>query len=165
VIAITSYGILKSDDIVETFRFQPQKSERYRHLLDQWRAAIIDLTNFTTRSYEKLTDEDFWLFLMKNDDKLSSQQVEVMKKQKPFLQGALERLEIISSDPEKRKEYEQSINTIRDWDAVLEYADKTGREEGREKGRIEGERSKAFKLLKECLNWIYLWKRLLKVQG
>jgi len=138
VIAITSYGILKSDDVVETFRFQPQKSESNGHLLDQWRATIIDLTNFTTRSFEKLqSDEDYWLFLMKNADKLSSQQVEVMKKQNPFLQRALERLEVISSNPEKKKEYEQSINVIRDWDSVLEYADKTGREEGREEGRIE----------------------------
>lgn len=156
VIAITSYGILKSDDIVETFRFQPQKSESNGHLLDQWRATIIDLTNFTTRSFEKLqSDEDYWLFLMKNADKLSSQQVEIMKKQKPILQRALERLELISSDPEKKKEYEQSINAIRDWDAVLEYADKTGREEGREEGRIEGkaegERSKAFEIAEKML--------------
>jgi len=163
VIAITSYGILKSDDIVETFRFQPQKSERNGHLLDQWRATIIDLTNFTTRSFEKLqSDEDYWLFLMKNADKLSSHQVEAMKKQKPFLQRALERLETISSDPEKKKEYEQSINAIRDWDAVLEYADKIGREEGREEGRIEGkaegERRKSLEIAEK------LFKRRLSTE-
>lgn len=147
VIAITSYGILKSDDVVETFRFQPTKSESNGQLFDQWRATIIDLTNFTTRSFEKLqSDEDYWLFLMKNADKLSSQQVEAMKKQKPILQRALERLESISSNPEKKKEYEESLNAIRDWDAVLEYADKTGREEGRVEGKAEGERVKAVEI-------------------
>ena len=147
VIAITSYGILKSDDIVETFRFQPEKSERNGQLFDQWRATIIDLTKFTTRSFDKLqSEQDQWLFLMKNADKLNHQQVESMK-QRPIFKRALERLERISSDSGKRKEYEQSINEIRDWDAVLEYADKTGREEGKLEGKVEARVEIAEKLL------------------
>ena len=152
VIAITSYGILKSDGVVETFRFQPQKSESNGHLFDQWRATIIDLTKFTTRSFDKLqSEQDQWLFLMKSADKLNNQQVETMKNQRPILKRALERLERISSDPKKRKEYEQSINEIRDWNAVLDYRDEASREEGRVEGRIEGERNKAFKIAENLI--------------
>ena len=140
VIAITSYGILKSDGIVETFRFQPQNSEKNGHLFDQWRATIIDLTKFTTRSFDKVESErDQWLFLMKSADKLNNQQVESMKKQRPIFKRALEHLERISSNPEKRKEYEQSINEIRDWNAILDYRDN------------EGARNKAFEIAENLL--------------
>ena len=126
IIAITSYGILKSEGVVETFRFQPEKCNSNGHLFDQWKATIIDLTKFTTRSFDKVKSErDQWLFLMKSADRLNKKQIAAMKKQRPVFKRALERLERISSNPRKRKEYEQSINEIRDWNAILDHSERS----------------------------------------
>jgi len=157
VIALASYGILKSDATVETFRFQSQKSESNGQLFDKWRATIIDLTNFNTGSFENVESErDQWLFLIKNADNLNQQQVKAMK-QCSIFKTALERFEILSPSSEKKKEYEQSINAIRDWDAVLEYADKTGRE--------EGERLKALEITEKLIELDIPIEKIVKSTG
>lgn len=122
IIAITSYSVVKLDNIVKTFRFLPQNRDNDINLFDQWRATIIDLTKFQERSFDEVESErDQWLFLMKNTELLNDAQIERIKTQKPILKRVLEHLEKSSSSPKMRKEYEQSMDEIRDWNAILDY--------------------------------------------
>lgn len=114
--------MVKLDSIVKTFRFLPQNGANDIKLFDQWRGTIIDLTKFQSSSFDEVESErDQWLFLMKNTELLNDEQIERIKTQKPILKRVLEHLEKSSSSPKMRKEYEQSMDEIRDWNAILDY--------------------------------------------
>ena len=60
----------------------------------------------------------------------------------------MQHLERISSDPQKRKEYEQRINEFRDENAIL----KAAKQKGEEIGQKKGEKKKAEEIAKKLLN-------------
>ncbi|MFD1677530.1 Rpn family recombination-promoting nuclease/putative transposase [Alicyclobacillus fodiniaquatilis] len=66
----------------------------------------------------------------------------------PALQKALTTLEFLSQDREARELYESRQKAMNDWISNIEGA----REEGREEGKIEGERMKAFAVARRLLN-------------
>lgn len=152
VIAITSSEILRSHDVVESFEFRSHLLEN-QDLFNQWSITLIDLSKFVARSFDKLESEkDAWLYLMKSADRLTPEQVKVWKRRKGPFKQAVERLERISADPNKRREYEQSYRDAMDQASILEYREEKGRAAGRIEGREEGRLEERLSLVKNLIN-------------
>ena len=136
-------GILNHRAVVETYRFQPEISASNNHIFDHWKATIVDLKKFKSKPVNKLkTDKDIWIHILNDAPSLKKEEREALKKD-PVFQRAIERLEMLSSDPKTRKAFESSVNDQRDHLAVIDAAENKGRKE--EKQQI------ALALLKQKL--------------
>ena len=120
-------GILNHRAVVETYRFQPEISASNNHIFDHWKATIVDLKKFKSKPVNKLkTDKDIWIHILNDAPSLKKEEREALKKD-PVFQRAIERLEMLSSDPKTRKAFESSVNDQRDHLAILDAADKNAR--------------------------------------
>ncbi|MEM7175915.1 MAG: Rpn family recombination-promoting nuclease/putative transposase [Chlamydiota bacterium] len=151
-------GILNGNTVTETYAFSPECDQSNNHLFDHWKATLVDLKKFEDKPFDELHKyKDWWFFLLKNASRMKEEELEKLK-QDPIFSMALERLERLSSDPETRKAYEESINEQRNLTAIKEASIKEGHEEGLkkglkkglEKGRKEGE-AKVFEIAKNLL--------------
>ncbi|MCB1082344.1 MAG: Rpn family recombination-promoting nuclease/putative transposase, partial [Chlamydiia bacterium] len=122
-------GILNHREVVETYRFKPEVSVSNNHLFDHWKATIVDLKKFKAKPINKMkTDKEKWIYILNDAPSLQKEEREALKKD-PIFQRALERLEMLSSDPKTKKAFESSINDQRDHLAILEAAENKGRRE------------------------------------
>ena len=145
-------GILNHQEVVETYRFKPEISASNNHIFDHWEATIVDLKKFKSKPINKLkTDKEKWIFLLNDAPSIKQADADALKKD-PVFQRALERLELLSSDPKTRKAYETSVNDQRDHLAVMEAAEKKALEIGRQEGREEEKRQIARALFKQGLD-------------
>lgn len=141
-------GILNHHAVVETYRFKPEISASNSHIFDHWKATIVDLKKFKSKPVNKLkTDKEIWIHILNDAPSLKKEEREVLKKD-PVFQRALERLEMLSSDPETRRAFESSVNDQRDHLAILEAAENKGRKEGHK----ESCKAIALALLKQMLS-------------
>ncbi|HHW35858.1 MAG TPA: hypothetical protein GXX18_00930, partial [Bacillales bacterium] len=76
-----------------------------------------------------------WIEFIANEDE---SQWEIMASKDPIIKKAVDRLEIISQDPENRWDYEIRQKALKDITTMKEGAREEGREEGRVKGLEEG---------------------------
>ena len=140
-------GILNHQEVVDTYRFKPEISASNGHIFDHWQATIVDLKKFKLKPVNQMeTDKEKWIFLLNDAPSLQKEDVEVLRKDHVF-QRALERLEMLSSDPKTRKAYEASVNNQRDHVAVVEAAEKIALEAGRQ----EGEKKKSLEIAHNLL--------------
>ncbi|MCB1081975.1 MAG: PD-(D/E)XK nuclease family transposase, partial [Chlamydiia bacterium] len=96
-------------------------------IFDHWKATIVDLKKFKSKPVNKLkTDKDIWIHILNDAPSLKKEEREALKKD-PVFQRAIERLEMLSSDPKTRKAFESSVNDQRDHLAILDAADKNAR--------------------------------------
>ena len=153
VIALTNFnrtgskeGLLNSSEVMETYNFQPQNSSDNGHLFDQWKATILDLKKFKCRNLSEVkTDKEKWFFLLKNSKRIRESEMESLKNN-PCFKSAVAQLTRLSSDPVKRKEYEQSINEQRDHDAVLSSATLKGIQIGEQIGEEKATKEAIFNM-------------------
>lgn len=144
-------GILNHHEVVETYRFKPEISASNNHIFDHWKATIVDLKKFKSKTVDKLkTDKEIWIHILNDAPSLKKEEREVLKKD-PIFQRAIERLEMLSSDPKTRKAYETSVNEQRDHMAILEAAENKGHKQGSEEGEKNRSREIALAMLKENL--------------
>lgn len=76
-----------------------------------------------------------WIEFISNED---DSQWDVMASKKPIIKKAVERLEIISQNPENRWDYEIRQKALKDMASMKEGAREEGKAEGREQGKAEG---------------------------
>jgi predicted transposase/invertase (TIGR01784 family) len=152
IVAITDFhrdqkgknGILNSHGVVETYRFNPEVSASNNHIFDHWKASIIDLKKFKAQPFNHLkTDKEKWIYILSDAPSLKEEDREALKKD-PIFQRAIEKLEMLSSDPKRRKAYEASVNDQRDHVATIDAA----KQEGHREGRKEEKHAIALKMLK-----------------
>ena len=157
IVAITDFhrdhtaknGILNHHGVVETYKFSPEVSASNNHIFDHWKATLVDLKKFKAKPFNNLkTDKEKWIYILNDAPSLKEEDREALKKD-PIFQRAIERLEMLSSDPKKRKAYEASVDDQRDHVATIDAAKQEGIEEGIEKGRKERNREIALALLKQ----------------
>ena len=142
-------GLLNGNAVTETYGFRPECDQTNQHLFDQWKATLVDLKKFQDKPFEELHKyKDWWFFLLKNASKIKEEEREKLKKD-PIFGVALERLEYLSSDPETRKAYQESIDEQRNFTAIKQADLKEGREEGLREGREKGLQEGREKGLKE----------------
>ncbi|MEC1697529.1 Rpn family recombination-promoting nuclease/putative transposase, partial [Schinkia azotoformans] len=85
-----------------------------------------------------------WIeFLINEDDS----QWAILASKDPIIKKAVERLGIISQNPENRRDYEIRQKALKDITTMKEGAREEGREQGREEGREQGKVEVAIKLL------------------
>lgn len=146
IIAITDFhrsekdqdGILNDQEVVETYTFSPEFSKLNAHIFNQWKATIVDLKKFGEKTLERLkTIKEKWFYLLKNASLLEENDTQTLKQEGVF-KHALEKLERLSSDPKKRKAYEESINDLRNEQALLLSAEEKGLMRGLEEGQRKG---------------------------
>ena len=158
-------GILNHHEVVETYRFQPDISAMNSHIFDHWKATIVDLKKFKSKTLAKLkTYKEKWIFLLNDAPSLKQKDADLLKKD-PVFQRALERLEMLSSDPKTRKAYEASINDQRDHLAALKAAKREGLKEGLEQGRQESEKNKAIEIVQVMLKEQLEIRKISKLTG
>ena len=72
------------------------------------------------------------------------------------IKSAYERLQVISQDDAKRREYDARMKALRDYNQGMIEAEErgleTGRTEGRAEGRAEGRNNRAFDIAKNMLS-------------
>jgi len=161
VIAITNFnrkgskeGLLNSSDVMETYRFQPQSNAVNEHLFDQWKATILDLKKFKCKSLADIkTNKEKWFFLLKNSDSIKESEMESLKGD-PCFKSAINQLKRLSSDPDKRKEYEKSINEQRNHEAILSSERLEGLRIGHHQGIQKERKAAIFKMFDEIDNEI-----------
>ena len=154
--ALNKDGILNGPNVVESYAFRPFFDQDNDHLFDQWRATLVDLKKFKDKPFDELEKyREWWFFLLKNASSIKEKELEKLKKD-PVFRMALERLERLSSDPETRKAYEESINEQRNVTAILDASLKEGLEKGRaeglEKGLEKGRKEEKFAIASSLLS-------------
>ena len=142
-------GILNGDGVVETYAFSPECDQSNNHLFDHWKATLVDLKKFEDKPFDELNKyKDWWFFLLKNASSIKEEDFQKLKAD-PIFRIALERLERLSSDPDTRKAYEESLNEQRNLMAIKQASVKEGFKEGREEGKLEGRKEERFAIAKE----------------
>jgi predicted transposase/invertase (TIGR01784 family) len=96
------------------------------------------------------TDKEKWIYILSDAPSLQEEDREALKKD-PIFQRAIERLEMLSSDPKRRKAYEASVNDQRDHTATIDAAKQEGHKEGHREGREEGRKEEKHKIAQALL--------------
>ncbi len=68
------------------------------------------------------------------------------------IKSAYERLQVISQDDTKRREYDARMKALRDYNQGMLEAEERGIERGRTEGRAEGSNNRAFDIAKNMLS-------------
>lgn len=87
-----------------------------------------------------------WIEFIANED---DSQWEIIASRNPIIKKAVDRLEIISQNPENRWNYEVRQKALKDIASMKEGAKEEGRAEGKEEGKAEGKAEVAVKMLRK----------------
>ena len=134
---------------VLNFRYEDDELIEHRYLLreattgktmtDKLKFVFVEVEKFNKSEDELATDFDKWLFILKNLSKLLERPAALRDK---IFSRLFDVAEYASLDNIDKQNYVKAMTTARDTHNQIEYAKKTGLEEGLvkgfEKGRAEG---------------------------
>ena len=106
-------------------------------LTEDFQMIYVELPKFQKSKIEVLqTEAEIWFYLLKNIQTLTEEShMEILKK-KPDLKNAFGVLEMYSSDPEKKREFEERLRADENYAYELAVRYEKGIEKGIEKGEL-----------------------------
>ena len=96
-----------------------------------------------------------WIEFFANED---DSQWEIIASKDPIIKKVVDRLEIISQNPENRWDYEIRQKALKDITSMKEGAREEGRVKGLEEGREQGKIEVALEMLREGLDLVLIVK-------
>ena len=128
----------EDDDLIE-HRYLLREVTTGKIMTDKLKFVFVEVEKFNKSADELATDFDKWLFILKNLSKLLERPVALRDK---IFSRLFDVAEYASLDNIDKQNYVKAMTTARDTHNQIEYAKKTGLEEGLvkgfEKGRAEG---------------------------
>jgi predicted transposase/invertase (TIGR01784 family) len=148
-----AYSLLKPVYQINILNFNLFPTNRYMSkfsLRDDFESDIVltkdlqmvylELPKFGKRISEIESKLDAWLYTFKNTTKLSEDDMSVIVDKEPDTANAFKLLEYYSADPEKRRLFEERMNSDRDFAYEMTAQFEKGIEKGIEKKAIEDAR-------------------------
>ncbi len=120
-------GKLRSDGIIVD-------RDTGEQIIDKLRFIFIELPSFTKKEEECHTNQDLWLYTLKN---MKTLERIPFKERKPVFKKLEEIADLASLSKEERRLYDAEIKAYRDRLAELGTAKRDGEKIGRRKGKIE----------------------------
>ena len=128
----------EDDDLIE-HRYLLREATTGKTMTDKLKFVFVEVEKFNKSEDELATDFDKWLFILKNLSKLLERPAALRDK---IFSRLFDVAEYASLDNIDKQNYVKAMTTARDTHNQIEYAKKTGLEEGLvkgfEKGRAEG---------------------------
>ena len=128
----------EDDDLIE-HRYMLREATTGKTMTDKLKFVFIEVEKFSKGVDELTTDFDKWLYILKNLSKLLERPAALRDK---IFSRLFDVAEYASLDNIDKQNYVKAMTTARDTHNQIEYAKKTGLEEGLvkgfEKGRAEG---------------------------
>ena len=128
----------EEDDLIE-HRYLLREATTGKIMTDKLKFVFVEVEKFNKSEDELTTDFDKWLFILKNLSKLLERPAALRDK---IFSRLFDVAEYASLDNIDKQNYVKAMTTARDTHNQIEYAKKTGLEEGLvkgfEKGRAEG---------------------------
>ena len=128
----------EDDDLIE-HRYLLREATTGKIMTDKLKFVFVEVEKFNKSEDELATDFDKWLFILKNLSKLLERPAALRDK---IFSRLFDVAEYASLDNIDKQNYVKAMTTARDTHNQIEYAKKTGLEEGLvkgfEKGRAEG---------------------------
>ncbi len=128
----------EDDDLIE-HRYLLREATTGKTMTDKLKFVFVEVEKFNKSEDELTTDFDKWLFILKNLSKLLERPAALRDK---IFSRLFDVAEYASLDNIDKQNYVKAMTTARDTHNQIEYAKKTGLEEGLvkgfEKGRAEG---------------------------
>ena len=128
----------EDDDLIE-HRYLLREATTGKIMTDKLKFVFVEVEKFNKSEDELTTDFDKWLFILKNLSKLLERPAALRDK---IFSRLFDVAEYASLDNIDKQNYVKAMTTARDTHNQIEYAKKTGLEEGLvkgfEKGRAEG---------------------------
>ncbi len=150
-INILDFVLFERDSIISRFVLK-EKDHPDWTLTEDLQILFVELPKSKTKSLDQVSDDvSLWLFLLKQIQTLSEEEIMSLLKKKPDLKNAFNVLELYSSDPEKRREMEERIRSDRNFAYEVAGWFEEGLEEGLEKGKFENALETARRMKEEGL--------------
>ena len=111
-----------------------QEKELKTDLTDDLEINIIEIPKFVKESNELKEELDYWVYLLRDSQKLKGETMKVLEKKNPKLKKAISELKTVSLDKKNREYYEMRRKAELDYNTNIESAFKKGLSEGIEKG-------------------------------
>ena len=128
----------EDDDLIE-HRYLLREATTGKTMTDKLKFVFVEVEKFNKSEDELATDFDKWLFILKNLSKMLERPAALRDK---IFSRLFDVAEYASLDNIDKQNYVKAMTTARDTHNQIEYAKKTGLEEGLvkgfEKGRAEG---------------------------
>ncbi|HQS84279.1 MAG: hypothetical protein B7Y25_05145 [Alphaproteobacteria bacterium 16-39-46] len=143
LLSVLNHSIFPSQINYLSFHENIEKESQQSYLNDM-SYAFIELPKFNKKEEELETEEDYWIFMMKE----ATHMREIPKDAPEEVKKAYEILEKHTWTRDELFEYEKSkIALMDDMDAII-----TAKEEGKEEGREEGREEIARKMIKDKMD-------------
>lgn len=113
------------------------KNQKNQVFYDKLLYMFIEMPNFRKSADELESEQDKWLYFLKNLEELETIP-EIFSSGSEVFDQAFEKANVAMLSAEERELYESSLKNQRDWFSIVKTAEEKGMEKGMEKGREEG---------------------------
>lgn len=145
------------------------KTQKEILLTDDLSIHIIEIPKFLKDLDSLLNALDFWVYLLKEVTHLKGEQMKTLQKKNPKIKKALNKLKFVSHDKKSRELYEARLKTEMDYSSRFKYQLQKMKEEGIEKGKLEGLqegiRKTKIETAKQLLAWGMKRNQICKIVG
>ncbi len=151
-ISILDFKLFKSEESFYS-RFRIMEDTRHFIYTDKMEFHVIELPKLPKEIQESSSDVLLWAKFFASEKK---EDFEMLAEMNEGIKSAYERLQVISQDDAKRREYDARMKALRDYNQGMIEAEERGlergRTEGRAEGRAEGRNNRAFDIAKNMLS-------------
>jgi predicted transposase/invertase (TIGR01784 family) len=136
-VAILDFDFEEDADRPEKYFYEVKlkETETNKVFYDKLTFVYLAMRKFNKPQYELKTNQDKWLYAIKNLSKLESIPEELKSE---IFERFFKMAEIAKLKPQERQSYEQSLKYYRDLNNVIDTAFEEGLAEGEAKGKAEG---------------------------
>ena len=145
VICITEASLFENG-IKAHSRFRLVDESQGLTLTPTFEIHIIELNKFPLELADLKTDEERWIYFIRNAEEYDSESLPEALSVVPEIQDASGVLTMVAHSPVEREEYEAELKAKRDENARLKYAIESGRSLGLYEGQLNEARKTLFDL-------------------
>lgn len=135
LVAILDFNLEDSDPDLCVHAVNLQDESRNEQFYPKLRYLFVELPKFNKAEHDLETDQDYWLYILKNLKTLEEIPAFMTKKQE-FVK-LLEIAEVSNLSPEEMDEYQQNLKVLRDNYSTHKTAEERGETKGKEEKAIE----------------------------